>query len=102
MTAVGSHGSASSPDTAAGVRTSARIAALGPSDSSPRPARAPLPPAFEVRCADIHPGRCEQVLRAPRAGDVVALACEHGKLVHGFTAVYYSDKRLAAIDAAVT
>ena len=102
MTPVGSYRSASSPDTAAGLRADPRIAALGPSEPSLRPARAPLPPAFEVRCADIHPGRCEQVLRAPRADDVVALACEHGKLVHGFTAVYYSAERLAAIAAAVT
>jgi hypothetical protein len=42
------------------------------------------------------------VLRAPRPGDVVALACEHGKLVHGYTVVWYSAQRLAAIAAAVT
>ena len=42
------------------------------------------------------------MLRAPGPGEVVALACEHGKLVHGFTAVYYSAERLAAIAAAVT
>ena len=67
-----------------------------------RSASAPLPPAFEVRCADIHPGSCQQVLRAPRPGEVVALACEHGKLVHGFTAVWYSPQRLAVMAAAVT
>jgi hypothetical protein len=42
------------------------------------------------------------VLRAPRPGDVVALACEHGKRVHGYTVVWYSDERLAVIAAAVT
>jgi hypothetical protein len=61
-----------------------------------------LPQAFEVRCADIHPGTCEHVLHAPRPGDVVALACEHGKLVHGYTVVWYSDARLTAIAASVT
>ena len=102
MTLVGSHGAASSPGTAAGLRTDPRIAALAPSELSLRPARALLPQAFEVRCADIHPGGCAQALRAPRPDDVVALACEHGKLVHGYTPVWYSAERLAAIAAAVT
>ena len=35
-------------------------------------------------------------------GDLVALACEHGKHVHGFTPVYYSAERRAAIATAVT
>jgi len=42
------------------------------------------------------------VLRAGRADDVVALACEHGARVHGFTAVWYSPQRLAVMTAAVT
>jgi hypothetical protein len=42
------------------------------------------------------------VLRATRPDEVVALACEHGKLVHGYTVVSYSAQRLAAIAAAVT
>ena len=102
MTPVGSHPPASSPDAAAGLRTHPRVAALGPSEPSLRPASAPLPQAFEVRCADIHPDGCEHVLRAPHPGDVVALACEHGKLVHGYTLVWYRAERLAAIAAAVT
>src|SRR5688572_23794285 len=44
------------------------------------PPRAP-PYAFEVRCSDAHPASCAEVLGAERAGDVVALACEHGALV---------------------
>lgn len=99
---VGSNGSASSPDITAGPRADPGIAALARSEASLQPARVTLPPAFEVRCADIHPGTCEQVLRAPRPDDLVALACEHGKLMHGFTAVWYSAERLAAIAAAVT
>ena len=59
-------------------------------------------PGFEVRCADVHPVGCEEALRARSAHDVVALACEHGGLVHGFTPVWYSSKRLASIAAAVT
>jgi hypothetical protein len=59
-----------------------------------------LPQAFELRCSDIHPCGCERVLRAPRPDDVVALAYEHGKLAHGYTAVWYSAKRRAAIAAA--
>lgn len=102
MTPVGSARSASSADTAAGLRTDPRIAALTPSEPSLRPARAPLPQAFAVRCADIHPGGCEQALRARRPDDVVALACEHGKLAHGYTPAWYSAERLAAIAAAVT
>ena len=102
MTPVGNYPPASPPDIAAGLRTDPRVAALASSEPSPGPASAPLPPAFEVRCADIHPGACGQVLRSPRPGDVVPLACEHGKLTHGFTAVCYSAARLAAIAAAVT
>jgi hypothetical protein len=51
---------------------------------------------------DAHPTGCEAVLGAERAGDVVALACEHGALVHGFTAVWYRPERVAVIAAAVT
>jgi hypothetical protein len=94
MTTVGSHRSASSPDTAAGSRPDPRSAALAPSERSLRPAGALLPQAFEVRCADIHPGGCGTALRAERPGDVVALACEHGALAHGFTPVWYSAERL--------
>ena len=35
------------------------------------------------------------------SSDVVALACEHGALVHGFTPVWYSAERRAAIAAVV-
>ncbi len=59
-------------------------------------------PMFELRCADVHPCRCERTLRAPYAQDVVALACDHGAHVHGFTPVWYSPERLAVIAAAVT
>ena len=68
-----------------------------------RPARrAPLPQRFEVRCADIHALSCEETLRAERRNDVVALACDHGAVIHGFTTAWYSDKRLAMIARAVT
>jgi hypothetical protein len=67
-----------------------------------RPPRTPLRPTFELRCADVHPVGCEEALRARSAHDLVALACEHGGLVHGFTPVWYSSERLASIAAAVT
>ncbi len=92
MTPVGSPRSASSPDSAAG--STPGIAALAPSERA-------LRPAFEVRCADVHPGGCGTALRAERSSDVVALACEHGALVHGLTPVWYSAERLAAIAAVV-
>ena len=62
----------------------------------------PSRPTFELRCADVHPFGCEEALRARSANDLVALACEHGGLVHGFTPAYYSSERLASIAAAVT
>lgn len=101
MTPVGSHWSVPSPHTAAGWCKDPRImAALAPSEPSLQPARAPLQ-AFEVRCADVHPGGCGTALRAERSSDVVALACEHGALVHGYTSVWYSAERLAAIATVV-
>ena len=101
MTPVGSHRSASSPHTAAGSHPDPRVAALAASDRSLRPAGAPWPHVFEVRCADVHPGGCGTALRAPRPGDVVALACEHGALAHGLTPAWYSPERLATIATVV-
>jgi hypothetical protein len=66
------------------------------------PGRAPSRQRFELRCAEIHAVGCNAMLRAASTSDVVALACEHGAFVHGFTGVWYSPKRLALIAAAVT
>ena len=65
-------------------------------------ARAPSRQRFELRCAEIHAVGCNAMLRAASSRGVVALACEHGALAHGFTGVWYSPKRLAVIAAAVT
>ena len=61
-----------------------------------------MPQAFVLRCADVHATDCEATLRAERLSDVVALACEHGALVHGFTPVWYCAERLAFIASVVT
>ena len=45
---------------------------------------------------------CNAMLCAASSRDVVALACEHGALAHGFTGAWYTPKRLAVIAAAVT
>jgi hypothetical protein len=72
-----------------------------PHAATPAP-KEQMRPTFELRCADVHPVGCEEALRARSAHDLVALACEHGGLVHGFTPVWYSSERLASIAAAVT
>ena len=64
---------------------------------APRRAR-----TFELRCADVHPVRCAASWRAGRVTDVVVLARGHGALAHGFTPVWYSEKRMDLIAAAVT
>ena len=66
MAPVGSYPLSSSSDAAAGVRTGSARRRSGSERPSPRLASAPLPQAFDVRCADIHPVGCEQALRASR------------------------------------
>jgi hypothetical protein len=52
-----------------------------------------------LRCADIHPVRCEEVFAAASPDDLVARVCDHGAGVHGFTPAFYSHERLSAITA---
>ena len=87
-----------SPDDAAALDTGRHAAMPAPKGPVRRPSR----PTFELRCADVHPLGCEEALRARSAHDLVALACDHGGLVHGFTPVWYSSKRLASMAAAIT
>ena len=54
-------------------------------------ARAPSRQRFELRCAEIHAVGCNAMLRAASSRGVVALACEHGALAHGFTGVVHPE-----------
>jgi hypothetical protein len=55
------------------------------------------PDMFELRCAEVHPVRCEVRLRAASLESLMILACEHGALAHGFTPCWYSSQRLASM-----
>jgi hypothetical protein len=101
MPPAGRLSAALSPD-AAGLRSESRFARPAPAEPGRPLARAPVPQAFELRCADVHRAGCEAAFRARRVSDVVALACEHGALVHGYTPAWYSSERLAIIASAVT
>ena len=91
-----------SPDDAAPSRTDPRTVARALKQSALQPPRVPSRQRFELRCAEIHAVGCNDMLRAASARGVVALACEHGALAHGFTRVWYSPKRLAVMAGAVT
>ena len=56
----------------------------------------------EVRCADVHPVRCNVALRASTDEALTDRVRAHGASVHGFTAVWYSRERVAAITGAST
>ena len=56
---------------------------------------------FRLRCADAHPVGCDVELVSSSRDDVVSRACAHGASAHGFTPVWYSPGRLAAIAAEV-
>ena len=56
----------------------------------------------EVRCADVHPVRCNVALRASSYEALTDHVRAHGSSVHGFTPVWYSRERLAAITEACT
>ena len=86
------------PDDAAALDTERHAATTAPK----APVRWPSRPTFELRCADVHPVECQEALRARSARDLVALTCDHGGLVHGFTPVWYNSERLAGIAAAIT
>jgi hypothetical protein len=56
---------------------------------------------FELRCADVHPVRCDKTMSSADCEDLVAIARKHGAGAHGFTSVWYSAARLAAMAEAV-
>ena len=66
------------------------------------PARAQSERRFELRCADVVPVRCEEIFCAHCASEAIGLACEHGKLIHGFTPGWYTPERLVLMAGTVT
>ncbi|MGZ6565076.1 MAG: DUF1059 domain-containing protein [Solirubrobacteraceae bacterium] len=52
---------------------------------------------LSLRCADVHPVRCDAQWAAPSATELVDKAVEHGTRVHGFTAAWYTAERIAGI-----
>jgi hypothetical protein len=61
-----------------------------------------VPQTCEIRCADVHPVRCNVALRAPTSKALTDCVCAHGASAHGFTPTWYSRDRLAAISEACT
>lgn len=60
------------------------------------------PHVFEVGCAELHPVRCDVLLRGADLESLVSIAREHGAHAHGFTPVWYSSRALAAMAAIVS
>jgi len=69
----------------------------GAATTAPVPSRVSFPHMFELRCAELHPVRCDARLNAPDLEGLVILAREHGAFAHGFTPAWYSRGRLAAL-----
>jgi predicted small metal-binding protein len=80
-------------DTAAGERPAATQERFA--------TREPTQAEFRLRCADAHPVGCDVELVSSSRDDVVSRTCSHGASAHGFTPVWYSPRRLAAIAAKV-
>jgi predicted small metal-binding protein len=58
----------------------------------------PEPPqSFELRCRDVHPVRCNVVIRATSREELTTRMCAHGAIVHGFTPSWYQPVRIATI-----
>jgi hypothetical protein len=57
----------------------------------------------EVRCADVHPVRCDVSLRASSHDALSDGVRAHGAIAHGFTPAWYGRERMASLtDACVT
>jgi hypothetical protein len=80
-------------DPAAPSRNGARQVSASVGDAS----RAPL----EMRCEELHPIRCAQLLQANSPAEMVNVAREHGALIHGFTPVWYDQERLTSMSTTV-
>jgi hypothetical protein len=95
--------SESSPVSAHALPAEERAAAtLVPRDGALPSAWAPFPQRFELGCADVHPVRCNLALRSSNLEELVALVSAHGASAHGFTPVWYSPERVAAMATAAT
>jgi hypothetical protein len=92
----------SSPVPAPALGADPPNATLVPREGALPPGRAPFSPRFELRCADVHPVRCDEALRSSSPRELVARACAHGASAHGFTPAWYSPERVAAMAGAVT
>ena len=92
-----------SPVSSPNVATAATAGGRGSMEPVGPPARAPFPlRRFELRCAEVHPFGCKEVLSATNPSGLVECVCAHGARVHGCTPVFYDRERLAAITTAVT
>jgi predicted small metal-binding protein len=57
----------------------------------------PLPDQlFELRCADVYPVRCDQVMTSPSREELLARMRKHGERAHGFTPAWYDAGTLVA------
>jgi hypothetical protein len=74
----------------------------GAARAAPVPSGVSFPHMFELRCAELHPVRCDVRLSALDLEGLVILAREHGASAHGFTPAWYSSGRLAAMAEVVT
>ena len=52
---------------------------------------------YELRCADVHPLRCDERLRARTLAELIEIVVAHGARSHGFTPAWYSHERRRAI-----
>ena len=60
----------------------------------------PIFGTVELLCSTVHPCNCDHAFCGRSVADVVAQACEHGAVVHGFTPCYYNAARVGAMTAA--
>lgn len=44
---------------------------------------------FELRCADVYPVHCDQVMTSPSREELLARMRKHGERAHGFTPAWY-------------
>jgi hypothetical protein len=58
-------------------------------------------PHGELMCNFLHPQQCDALLLGGSVAQVVDAAMAHGALAHGYTPVWYSHDRVAAMSAAV-